>query len=108
MLHASIPPPHVQPHLAQSSLGSPIQATGSISNATAQQPIASSMAGAAANSPPCSTLFVANLGAFVSEQELKDLFSVFPVRQFELSLSLTKSFRSRKKLSRTFHFSKVN
>ena len=81
MLHASIPPPHVQPHLAQSSLGSPIQTSGSISNANAQPPTPSSLVtgSQAGNSPPCSTLFIANLGAFVSEQELKDLFSVFPV-----------------------------
>ncbi|XP_052785658.1 protein couch potato-like isoform X3 [Mya arenaria] len=31
----------------------------------------------AANNSPCSTLFVANLGQFASEQELKDLFSSF-------------------------------
>jgi hypothetical protein len=29
-------------------------------------------------SSPCSTLFIANLGQFVIEQELKDLFSSFP------------------------------
>lgn len=29
-------------------------------------------------SSPCSTLFIANLGQFVVEQELKDLFSSFP------------------------------
>ncbi|XP_026683623.1 cell wall integrity protein scw1-like [Diaphorina citri] len=27
---------------------------------------------------PCSTLFVANLGQFVSEQEIKDIFGSFP------------------------------
>lgn len=63
------------PHLTQTSLGSPIQA-GSISTTTAQQN--SSIVTGPNNSPPCSTLFIANLGQFVNEQELKDLFSVFP------------------------------
>ena len=69
-----MPPPHLQ-----SSLGSPIQAAGSNSNV--QQNNSSLITGHTqnSNSPPCSTLFIANLGSFVSEQELKDLFSVFPV-----------------------------
>ncbi|XP_046453432.1 cell wall integrity protein scw1-like [Daphnia pulex] len=50
-------------------------------------PVAAPGAGAGASTPsamggganaPCSTLFVANLGQFVSEQELKELFGSFP------------------------------
>lgn len=74
MMAASMPPPH----LTQSSLGSPIQAAGQIPTSNAQQQNQSMVTGQQ-NSPPCSTLFIANLGQFVSEQELKDLFSVFPV-----------------------------
>lgn len=81
ILHASMPP-HVQPHLAQSSLGSPIQTGGSISTTTAAQQNSSSLVTGQNNSLVCSTLFIANLGSFVSEQELKDLFSVFPVSSF--------------------------
>lgn len=50
-------------------------------------PVAAPGAGAGASTPsamggganaPCSTLFIANLGQFVSEQELKELFGSFP------------------------------
>lgn len=57
-IHATMPPPHL---VASPALASPVGST-------------SSSAAAAAGTPPCSTLFVANLGQFVSEQELKDLF----------------------------------
>ena len=49
---------------------SPVAASGAGAHAS----LTPSLAGGAANAP-CSTLFVANLGQFVSEQELKDLFS---------------------------------
>uniref|UniRef100_A0A0L8G748 RRM domain-containing protein n=1 Tax=Octopus bimaculoides TaxID=37653 RepID=A0A0L8G748_OCTBM len=50
----------------------------------AATPILTSPVGTNSTTPsqpnaPCSTLFVANLGQFSSEQELKDLFSSFPV-----------------------------
>ncbi|XP_037516375.1 uncharacterized protein LOC119393433 isoform X2 [Rhipicephalus sanguineus] len=61
-IHATMPPPHL---VASPALASPVGST-------------SSSAAAAAGTPPCSTLFVANLGQFVSEQELKDLFGSFP------------------------------
>lgn len=50
------------PHLVTSpALASPVGSTSSTSS-----------------TPPCTTLFVANLGQLVSEQELKDLFASFP------------------------------
>ncbi|XP_076322773.1 protein couch potato-like isoform X2 [Tachypleus tridentatus] len=57
-IHATIPPSHL---VASPALASPVGSASSVSN-----------------TPPCSTLFVANLGQFVSEQELKDLFGCFP------------------------------
>uniref|UniRef100_A0A6P7GSW7 RNA-binding protein with multiple splicing 2-like n=1 Tax=Diabrotica virgifera virgifera TaxID=50390 RepID=A0A6P7GSW7_DIAVI len=38
----------------------------------------SSQPGMGVSNPPCSTLFVANLGQFVSEHELKEIFASFP------------------------------
>ncbi|XP_026482689.1 protein couch potato-like, partial [Ctenocephalides felis] len=58
-IHASLP--HFLPSPA---LASPVGSCGS-------QP-------AVASNAPCSTLFVANLGQFVSEHELKEIFSSFP------------------------------
>ena len=70
--HPTAALPH--PHLAASPvLGSPLAtSTGS--------PVSSVSLGgaggqASTHTVPCSTLFVANLGPFCSEQELKDLFS---------------------------------
>ena len=45
------------------------------------------LSGVTSNSP-CSTLFVANLGQFSSEQELKDLFSRYSMGT--VSLNITK------------------
>lgn len=41
-------------------------------------PVGTNNSSATQPNAPCSTLFVANLGQFSSEQELKDLFSSFP------------------------------
>ncbi|KAG8191364.1 hypothetical protein JTE90_006108 [Oedothorax gibbosus] len=60
-LHAALPPPHLV--ASPAPLASPVGSTSSASGGTHL---------------PCSTLFVANLGQFVSEQELKDLFGSFP------------------------------
>ncbi|KAH9389119.1 RNA-binding protein with multiple splicing 2 [Tyrophagus putrescentiae] len=60
-LHGTIPPSHLV--AASTAIASPVGSTTSTSNC---------------NTPPCSTLFVANLGQFVSEQELKDLFGRYP------------------------------
>jgi len=57
-IHATMPPAHLV--AASPALASPVGSASS--NST----------------PPCSTLFVANLGQLVSEQELKDLFGSFP------------------------------
>ncbi|GFV51001.1 protein couch potato [Trichonephila clavipes] len=57
-IHATLPPPHL---VASPALASPVGSTSSASGTL-----------------PCSTLFVANLGQYVSEQELKDLFGSFP------------------------------
>ncbi|XP_076546500.1 uncharacterized protein LOC117605079 isoform X4 [Osmia lignaria lignaria] len=59
-IHASLPHFLPSPALA-SPVGSP-----------------SSQPNIAVSNAPCSTLFVANLGQFVSEHELKDIFSSFP------------------------------
>jgi len=58
---AGLPPGHFLPSPA---LASPVGSTG------AQQPNPPLAANA-----PCSTLFVANLGQFVSEHELKEIFA---------------------------------
>jgi len=59
---AGLPPGHFLPSPA---LASPVG-----SNGTSQQPNPPLAANA-----PCSTLFVANLGQFVSEHELKEMFA---------------------------------
>lgn len=59
---AGLPPGHFLPSPA---LASPVG-----SNGTSQQPNPPLAANA-----PCSTLFVANLGQFVSEHELKEIFA---------------------------------
>jgi hypothetical protein len=63
-------------------------------------PVAAPGAGAGASTPsamggganaPCSTLFVANLGQFVSEQELKELFGrYYPLTHSPSTFNLTK------------------
>ncbi|XKL59763.1 hypothetical protein PGB90_000779 [Kerria lacca] len=62
-MHAASLPPHFLPSPA---LASPVGST------PPSQPTVSISAA------PCSTLFVANLGQFVSEQELKEIFNSFP------------------------------
>ncbi|XP_069692973.1 uncharacterized protein [Periplaneta americana] len=59
-IHASLP--HFLPSPA---LASPVGSS-------------SSQPGVGVSNAPCSTLFVANLGQFVSEHELKEIFSSFP------------------------------
>ncbi|ENN73759.1 hypothetical protein YQE_09639, partial [Dendroctonus ponderosae] len=52
----------------------------------------SSQPGMGMNNPPCSTLFVANLGQFVSEHELKEIFARSVILQLPVSHgSLVKS-----------------
>ncbi|KAG1668970.1 Protein couch potato [Nymphon striatum] len=63
-VNTSLPPSHHHHHMVSTSpaLASPVGSTSSTVSIT----------------PPCSTLFVANLGQSVSEHELKDLFVSFP------------------------------
>ncbi|XP_050306445.1 uncharacterized protein LOC126743407 isoform X3 [Anthonomus grandis grandis] len=61
-VHAAASLPHFLPSPA---LASPVGSS-------------SSQPGMGVNNPPCSTLFVANLGQFVSEHELKEIFASFP------------------------------
>lgn len=63
-MHAASLPPHF---LQSPALASPVGSTPQ------SQPTVSISAA------PCSTLFVANLGQFVSEQELKELFNRYVV-----------------------------
>lgn len=69
-IHASsnYPPLHQQNghFLPSPTLASPVGSNGATSNSQQQPPIANA---------PCSTLFVANLGQFVSEHELKEMFA---------------------------------
>lgn len=46
----------------------------------------SSQPGMGVNNPPCSTLFVANLGQFVSEHELKEIFGRFVLMRVTVSV----------------------
>ncbi|XP_022238525.1 protein couch potato-like isoform X2 [Limulus polyphemus] len=78
-LHAQLPPPlTVHPALSHAALAgtAAIHATIPPSHLVASPALASPVGSASSvsNTPPCSTLFVANLGQFVSEQELKDLW----------------------------------
>ncbi|XP_047485194.1 U1 small nuclear ribonucleoprotein A-like isoform X1 [Penaeus chinensis] len=88
-LHAQVPQSHflLQPPLALThapmvshaggvvmpspALASPAGSPHSAQPAPPQHP-------AAPHNPPCSTLFIANLGPNVAEHELKDIFSSFP------------------------------
>ncbi|RWS31799.1 protein couch potato-like protein [Leptotrombidium deliense] len=83
-LHAQLPPqlaalPHPMNHAAAAAAMQAIHATMPPAHLVASPALASPVGSASTNpTPPCSTLFVANLGQFVSEQELKDLFGSFP------------------------------
>ncbi|UXI18412.1 mitochondrial F1F0-ATP synthase subunit c/ATP9/proteolipid, partial [Sarcoptes scabiei] len=61
-IHATIPPSHLVA-AASTAIASPVGSTPTTNSNC--------------NTPPCSTLFVANLSQFVSEQELKELFGSF-------------------------------
>lgn len=61
---AGMPPRHFLPSPA---LASPVGSAGGGSQAPPNPPLAANA--------PCSTLFVANLGQFVSEHELKEIFA---------------------------------
>ncbi|XP_042236465.1 LOW QUALITY PROTEIN: protein couch potato-like [Homarus americanus] len=78
-LHAQVPPPLALPYapmvshaagvvMPSPALASPAGSPHSAHPAAPQHP-------AAPHNPPCSTLFIANLGPNVAEHELKDIFS---------------------------------
>nr|XP_045614060.1 protein couch potato-like isoform X12 [Procambarus clarkii] len=78
-LHAQVPPQLALPHapmvshatgvvMPSPALASPAGSPHSVHQAPAHHP-------AAPHNPPCSTLFIANLGPNVAEHELKDIFS---------------------------------
>ncbi len=67
---AAVPPPHMA---ASPVLASPVGTN--VTTASASLSLSPLSANHASSNVPCSTLFVANLGTFCSEQELKDLFS---------------------------------
>uniref|UniRef100_A0A1B0B9I8 RRM domain-containing protein n=1 Tax=Glossina palpalis gambiensis TaxID=67801 RepID=A0A1B0B9I8_9MUSC len=64
------PPPTHHPFLSSPALASPVSSTNTNTNHPNNPPLAANA--------PCSTLFVANLGQFVSEHELKEVFSSMP------------------------------
>ena len=68
MISATLPHPTMG---ATPIFTSPMNGLPTAVNGSASSP---GLSGVSSNSP-CSTLFVANLGQFSSEQELKDLFS---------------------------------
>ena len=70
---------HMAAAAGSPGLGSPVGSTTSSipppQSALQQAAAAAANGAAAANAAACSTLFVANLGPFSSEQELKELFN---------------------------------
>lgn len=71
----TVPHPHPISHAAAAAAMQAIHASMPPAHMVAASPaLASPVGSASSGTPPCSTLFVANLGQFVSEQELKDLF----------------------------------
>lgn len=80
MYALSIVPKHWFPHQTPLTLGAcvlPAPALGS--PGAAVPPHAQAPQHPAHPAPPCSTLFVANLGQFVSEHELKEIFSRYDI-----------------------------
>ncbi|GAB6019127.1 hypothetical protein CHUAL_000745 [Chamberlinius hualienensis] len=78
-LHAQVPPALAIPHPAHAALASAVHANLPHPHLVTSPALASPVGSSSSTSltPPCSTLFVANLGQFVSEQELKDVFGSF-------------------------------
>ncbi|XP_062605423.1 U1 small nuclear ribonucleoprotein A-like isoform X7 [Saccostrea cucullata] len=74
---AALPhPPIAATPILTSPLSTSVSTSGALQVQTSSQSPGLSVAAHTSNSP-CSTLFVANLGQFSSEQELKDLFNSF-------------------------------
>ncbi|XP_066248568.1 uncharacterized protein cpo [Euwallacea similis] len=80
-LHPQVPPPMSMPHpTALTSVHAAASLPHFLPSPALASPVGSSSSqpGMGMNNHPCSTLFVANLGQFVSEHELKEIFASFP------------------------------
>ncbi|XP_067012312.2 uncharacterized protein cpo [Anabrus simplex] len=79
-LHPQVPPPLSIPHPAAALTSIHASLPHFLPSPALASPVGSSSSqpGMGMSNAPCSTLFVANLGQFVSEHELKEIFSSFP------------------------------
>ncbi|KRT83898.1 RNA binding protein [Oryctes borbonicus] len=75
-LHPQVPPPMSLPHPTALTSVHAASLPHFLPSPALASPVGSSSSqpGLGVNNPPCSTLFVANLGQFVSEHELKEIF----------------------------------
>ncbi|XP_044258872.1 protein couch potato isoform X3 [Tribolium madens] len=79
-LHPQVPPPMSLPHPTALTSVHAASLPHFLPSPALASPVGSSSSqpGLGVSNPPCSTLFVANLGQFVSEHELKEIFASFP------------------------------
>ncbi|XP_049820301.1 U1 small nuclear ribonucleoprotein A [Aethina tumida] len=79
-LHPQVPPPMSMPHPTALTSVHAASLPHFLPSPALASPVGSSSSqpGLGVSNPPCSTLFVANLGQFVSEHELKEIFASFP------------------------------
>ncbi|XP_018574371.1 U1 small nuclear ribonucleoprotein A [Anoplophora glabripennis] len=79
-LHPQVPPPMSMPHPTALTSVHAASLPHFLPSPALASPVGSSSSqpGMGVSNPPCSTLFVANLGQFVSEHELKEIFASFP------------------------------
>nr|XP_022910536.1 uncharacterized protein LOC111421601 [Onthophagus taurus] len=75
-LHPQVPPPMSLPHPTALTSVHAASLPHFLPSPALASPVGSSSSqpGLGMSNPPCSTLFVANLGQFVSEHELKEIF----------------------------------
>ncbi|KYB29453.1 Protein couch potato-like Protein [Tribolium castaneum] len=78
-LHPQVPPPMSLPHPTALTSVHAASLPHFLPSPALASPVGSSSSqpGLGVSNPPCSTLFVANLGQFVSEHELKEIFARF-------------------------------
>ncbi|CAG9863874.1 unnamed protein product [Phyllotreta striolata] len=79
-LHPQVPPTMTMPHPTALTSVHAASLPHFLPSPALASPVGSSSSqpGMGVSNPPCSTLFVANLGQFVSEHELKEIFASFP------------------------------
>ncbi|XP_056646726.1 protein couch potato [Diorhabda sublineata] len=79
-LHPQVPPSMTMPHPTALTSVHAASLPHFLPSPALASPVGSSSSqpGMGVSNPPCSTLFVANLGQFVSEHELKEIFASFP------------------------------